>query len=694
MTQACLPKNPVKSVYSIKPFKIPEKGDARKEPNALILYNEYICRMKKAGLLVWIFLILGKHTLLAQTPVIDSLKKQLQASLPDTIRAMSMMRLAANYETIDSTQSIRYYNEAIAFSKSRKIPFELGRIYFNKSFVLSKAARYVEAEICLDSAYWLLSSSTHRDKDYRIAQVYAERGNLKMHQNDYKACIENHIKAAEIFKRLDKKPNLVTAYINISSAYKTMNEFIKEEDYALKALEVAQQSGAKPDKFKAFYFVALAQIMQNKYAEALVNIDSARKYYDATLSYEVLVSFELIAGLEYLNLHMLDSAKQCFQRSKNIALQAQATFSIIQSDLQLGHVLTLKKQFTEAEKILLEQYRIIQQQPEAGQLIVALDYLSRLYEEKGDFKNALKFHKEFKAISDSISMESNKQYTAELEVKYESAKKDNQIIQQNRDLDQKNTMNKVLVGSLAMLVILLLLLYRNYRQKKILQEKRIQELETEKKLTATEAVLKGEERERTRLARDLHDGLGGMLSGIKHSLNTMKGNLIMTEENAVAFERSIEMLNNSIMEMRRVAHNMMPESLVRFGLEAALQDYCNDVRGSGALAVNFMPIELSKAPIDQSVSITIYRIVQELLNNAIKHANATEVVIQVGRQNGQFNITVEDNGSGFDTNLLRNSSGIGWMNLQHRVDYLKGTIDIRSEKGSGTSIHIEFPDNA
>lgn len=649
--------------------------------------------MKKAGWIALLFLMLGLVTVQAQTPVIDSLKKQLQTTIPDTIRAMSLMRLAANYETIDTAQSIRYYNEAIAFSKNKKIPFELGRIYFNKSFVLSKALRYDETAICLDSALYLLRSSKHPDTAYRIAQVFAEWGNLSMHRNDYKSCIEYNIKAAEIFKQLGKSTSELTAYLNISSAYKTMNEFVKEESYALKALEVAKQTQIESDKFKAFFYVALAQIMQNRYTDALSNIDSARKYYQSGVSYEILISFELIAGLEYMNLKKLDSAEACFQRSKDIAVQAQAVFSMIQSDLQLARVLTLQKKYDAAEKILLEQYRLIQQQPEAGQLIVALDYLSRLYEDKGDFKSSLKFYKEFKEISDSISMESNKQYTAELEVKYESAKKDNQIIQQKQALNQQSMMNKVLIGSSLMLVLLLLLLYRNYRQKKILQEKRIQELEIEKKLTATEAVLKGEERERTRLARDLHDGLGGMLSGIKHSLNTMKGNLIMTEENAVAFERSIEMLNNSIQEMRRVAHNMMPESLVRFGLEAALQDFCNDVRTTGALKVNFMPIDLSNAPINQSVAITIYRIVQELVNNAIKHANASEALIQVGRQNGQFSITVEDNGSGFDTRLLQQSTGIGWMNLQHRVDYLKGTIDVRSDKGGGTSVHIEFPDN-
>src|SRR4029079_1184344 len=155
-----------------------------------------------------------------------------------------------------------------------------------------------------------------------------------------------------------------------------------------------------------------------------------------------------------------------------------------------------------------------------------------------------------------------------------------------------------------------------------LQKQRILELETEKKLAATEAVLKGEEQERTRLAKDLHDGLGGMLSGIKYSLNTMKGNMIMTPENAQAFERSMDMLDSSIREMRRVAHNMMPEALVKFGLDTALKDFCNDIKQSGALAISYQSYGLENSAIDQTTAITIYRIVQELVNNTIKHAAA------------------------------------------------------------------------
>jgi two-component system, NarL family, sensor kinase len=215
-------------------------------------------------------------------------------------------------------------------------------------------------------------------------------------------------------------------------------------------------------------------------------------------------------------------------------------------------------------------------------------------------------------------------------------------------------------------------------------------LEKERQLTTVEAVLKGEEQERSRLAKDLHDGLGGMLSGIKYSFQTMKGNLIMTPQNQQTFERSMDMLDSTIKEMRRVAHNMMPESLVRFGLETALQDYCNDINLSGALQISYQSLGLEDYDFEQTMAITIYRIIQELINNILKHASAKTAIVQITKSDSLLAITVEDDGKGFDPGILDQSKGMGWINIRNRVDFLKGKLDVNSQAGNGTSVQIEF----
>ena len=271
-------------------------------------------------------------------------------------------------------------------------------------------------------------------------------------------------------------------------------------------------------------------------------------------------------------------------------------------------------------------------------------------------------------------------------------KKESQIKLQEAQLNQKATLNYFLIGGSVALLLISLLGYHNYKSKRILQQARIDELEAEKKLMAAEAVLKGEEQERTRLAKDLHDGLGGMLSGIKHSLNIMKGNLIMTPDNAQAFERSLDMLDGSIKEMRRVAHNMMPEVLVRYGLDTALKEYCREITQSGVMRTTYQSIGMKAVIMEQTTAVAIYRIVQELVNNTIKHASANKMLVQVhvSSQENLLTLTVEDNGRGFDSAVLKNSPGIGWSNILNRVEFLKGKIDVNSSQDKGTSVLIEI----
>jgi signal transduction histidine kinase len=169
----------------------------------------------------------------------------------------------------------------------------------------------------------------------------------------------------------------------------------------------------------------------------------------------------------------------------------------------------------------------------------------------------------------------------------------------------------------------------------------------------------------------------------------MKDNLIMTPDNMVVFERSLDMLDTSIKELRRVAHNMMPEILTKFGLDEALKEYSNTVNATNLLAVKYQSLGMG-ARLDKATEIIIYRIVQELLNNILKHASASEAFVQLIRENDRLNIVVEDNGKGFDTALFESSKGAGWANIRSRIEYLKGQVDIHSEPGKGTLVNIEF----
>jgi signal transduction histidine kinase len=149
------------------------------------------------------------------------------------------------------------------------------------------------------------------------------------------------------------------------------------------------------------------------------------------------------------------------------------------------------------------------------------------------------------------------------------------------------------------------------------------------------------------------------------------------------------MIDSSIRELRRVAHNMMPEMLAKFGLDEALKEYCNTINTAKLLTVKYQSFGM-ETRLDNSVEIIVYRIIQELLNNTMKHAIATEAFVQLIREGTRLNVVVEDNGKGFDTGLMANNKGAGLANVRSRVDYLKGELAIHAKPGSGVLVNIEF----
>lgn len=614
------------------------------------------------------------------------------------------MRLGVNYEGLDTAESMKTYRAAAALGRRAGLTLETGRIYLNMSFPLSARGDYKRVTEVLDSALYFLDRSKDPDTEFRRGQVIHTLGITYRYQGDFKKYIEYMMKAVAIFEKANHQRSVLNTYLNISMYYKDIAEYETMYAYTQKALTMARKLKRKDDIFKSYVFVMYALNQMNDYKQAKLYLDSCVMSYVPVDDFAVMVSYHLVGGLMYMNLYgqdsltsHLDKAEAHFREGNVLGHQYNSRFNIVQTELQLARILSLRKKYGEAERSLRALLTQLKENEEPDQWTVAHDYLSRNYAESGQYKKAYESYIEYRGVQDSLSSEKNKRYAADLEKKYEAEKRDLQIKQlitdkelQQLTIQKKNIINYVLVGGAFTLAAIFLLTFRSYKQRQRLQQQRINELETEKQLLATEAVLKGEERERTRLAQDLHDGLGGMLSGIKYALNTMKGNLIMTPENQQAFERSIDMLDSSIKEMRRVAHNMMPEALIRFGLDTALLDFCNEIDQSGALKVTYQSIGMEGAVLDQTTAITLYRVVQELIHNTMKHASATTALVQVSKTGRHVTMTVEDNGIGFDNDTLKMSEGMGWANIRHRIKFLKGTWDVNSRPGEGTSVHIEL----
>jgi signal transduction histidine kinase len=267
--------------------------------------------------------------------------------------------------------------------------------------------------------------------------------------------------------------------------------------------------------------------------------------------------------------------------------------------------------------------------------------------------------------------------------------------EQAEDVRQKALWNKVFIATSIVLLIFSYLGYKNFRnikriadQQQEIQQQKINELEKNKQLLARDAMLKGQEEERSRIAKDLHDGLGGFLSGTKLSFMNVKEKLLLSAENEILFNKSLNMLDHTINDLRKVARNLMPEALVKFGLNEALRDFCETIQSTAGTRIIYQQFGTIRT-LDKSAEVFIYRIIQELVNNAIKHAEAREVLVQLTMGDDRIGIAVEDDGKGFDKND-DSLHGAGLANVAYRVQYYNGTLDIVTSPGNGTSINIEL----
>ena len=200
--------------------------------------------------------------------------------------------------------------------------------------------------------------------------------------------------------------------------------------------------------------------------------------------------------------------------------------------------------------------------------------------------------------------------------------------------------------------------------------------------------INGQEGERTRIARDLHDGLGGIFSTVKMHFSTLQHEVPELKGNNL-YRKSFEMVDGASEELRKIAHNMMPEVLMKMGLVPALQDLCNNINAGKQLHINLQAYGMEKR-LSGSIEIMLFRIIQELINNIIKHSSASEAIIQFNRNANNLTITVEDNGRGFDVNELEAKRHAGLQTIKSRVAYLDGRISIDSKTGVGTTVMIDL----
>jgi signal transduction histidine kinase len=388
------------------------------------------------------------------------------------------------------------------------------------------------------------------------------------------------------------------------------------------------------------------------------------------------------------SLPYLNNAEDYFRKTKDIG-------SLTSTLHTLGITYYKLKQYNQSIKSFEESLKISIDNKSLDGLQYLYESMAQTYDANKDYKNALNYYRKYMTVKDSVNGLQKSKELFELETKYQTEKKENEIIKLTSQKQERNLLLYALSGLILILCILGYFIMKNIRNKKLIAEQtleikdqHIQELEKERQLIATKSVLKGEESERSRMARDLHDGLGGLLSGVKINLSSIKGNSIISSENAVIFDQAIKLLDNSIIELRRVAHSLMPETLIHYGLKTAFNDFIADLSTNVSHVLSFR-FSGEDIRYNSQLELTVYRIAQELVNNALKHSGAKNIDLQLIAEMNRVCIQVIDNGKGFDSSD-KSGTGKGLVSIRERVASTNGRFDMESSPGHGTEATVEF----
>ena len=399
----------------------------------------------------------------------------------------------------------------------------------------------------------------------------------------------------------------------------------------------------------------------------------------------------------------LKIADDCYSKS----LQGGDVTDVSGCLLARGKMYFKLKDYTPSIADLEEVSNLLSPIPYSKQRLLAYDLLGQNYKIIGNYFRAFDYAEKYSMLQDSILNENRILAINNLTYKYESKEKATEIklLEQDKAFVQKSNQQQkraliVLGIALAGLILGIYYIISFYSDKiksaRIIEDQndkinrqKINELRDRIQINSMESMIEGQEVERERIAKDLHDSLGGLLSTIKLQIDNIQDKE-SNPERLGEFKHATKLLDVAVSEIRTISQDLQPGALKRLGLLSAINDLVNRYQSENGPEITFQHFgELTD--IDQGFAMGIYRIVQEILNNAIKHAKAREIFVQLNKEDESIVIHVEDDGIGFDAKKKYKSMGL--ENIRSRVNYLKGTLDIDSRIGQGTSFIIHLDSN-
>lgn len=586
---------------------------------------------------------------------------------------------------VDFIKAFEIRNREGAYLKAARAATNLLNLYKQRS-------KFNEAVEKGELALELLDRGDPAEKGFlnTKAKLHNSMGDCYLQLSKPETALIYYQTALDIRKQLNLPRELIKSYLNLGVFYfEFYNDFDKVEDFSRKGLTFAEQENDLIHKAKLNLLLGNVAQERQEFGKALAFYQKIEADSNDVLDVDVLIATKN-KGTIYLKQGKLNEALSTWLKIEGQAEEILETddYALLLSDI--GDVYRKLSKSEAALNYLNRSKDVANTLPVKTVLIYVLNHLGAYYYDQQEYKAALKINKLSKSIQDSITdlAQNALIYKADLE----ESKKDKTALKNANLILEKHSIllnSLLIIGALVFVAILLAFYAYVNKKNKEMAWRETDDLMREQELKMAYARLDGRNNERERVARDLHDGLGGMLATVKLQFAPIEQKLEKNQaESMEQFNKAFALLDASCEEVRRISHNLVSSSLKDYGLKFIVEELADHIRDSKKIKVNMDTYGMEER-LDEVLEVRIYRVVQELMSNILKHAKAEQIDIQLNQFDDVINLVVEDNGIGF--NIKNKKRGIGLENIDKRIQSLEGKWNIDSVIGRGTTVIIDIP---
>jgi signal transduction histidine kinase len=590
---------------------------------------------------------------------------------------------------------VNHYNDSAIFHADRAYQLSLkydlkqqqSGALVTQSYAYSNLSEYDAAFNSQKQAISILESGNYPRK---LTHAYIAYGYLHDEVAQYDSAVVYYLKALDLAIVEKDSMSISSAYSNIAVALNEMKDQKQAIAYYKKAIEIDFLLGDMYYVADSYGNIASCYELMNFKDSALFYAEKSIAIYEELKMETNAFGIYVMAGNMHLKNNNLTTAFSYFQRALNIEHLIEYPRLVANLHLALTNYYVMLKQFPDAGTHLkkAEDY-FLNEGKKSKRLNIYYETCVNYYRASGDFRNALEYLTLQKQLEDSLLTESKNEAIVHWETafntkqkEYELTLKDLELQDERLALARKNNFIALLIAVFLLLGLLGLILYQYSKSK---QKERMQQAIVDEKERGFRSVLMAQEDERRRIASELHDSVGQKMSVLKMSVERF------IDENKNSDLEALDRIKNNLIstadDVRTISHQMMPRTLEENGLVGAISDLLDNLSYTTGINYEFDHYD-ADIRLPNEIEITLFRITQELINNVIKHAEASELTVALHKRKESVQLLIEDNGRGFAS---AESDGIGLFNIRNRIELLRGVLNIESEHKGGTFINVIIP---